>query len=183
MMKKMTTTKERLKRIAQAIENERMSSVTIANQVEEAWKQGVHDAIRQVRWRQGAVSKKLKPLYDELVTVLAAMAVRGEYELFSQLDSEWVSGPYVDAGEGEGITFEKAEVLNVNPIFAEYQEHLVKPEDWFSCGAPEEAMQILEKKSSEGLVGLANHPKHGWAILVTGNQPFILWAERNPLKP
>ena len=107
----MTTTKERLKQIAQAIENERMSSVTIQNQVEEAWKQGVHDAIRQVRWRQSAVSEKLKPLYDELVTVMAAMAVRGEYEMFSYLDSEWVGGPYVDAGEGEGITFEKAEVV------------------------------------------------------------------------
>lgn len=67
-------------------------------------------------------------------------------------------------------------------IFREYQEHMVNPGDWFTCGAPEEAMQILEKKSSEGLVGLANHPEHGWAVLVTGSQPFILWAERNPLK-
>lgn len=117
----MTTTKERLKRIAQAIENERMSSVTIANQVEEAWKQGVHDAIRQVRWRQSAVSKKLKPLYDELVTVMAAMAVRGEYELFSQLDSEIkrfiVDGKevgYCPPMDGE-ISYEPAEVIETIP--------------------------------------------------------------------
>jgi hypothetical protein len=128
------TTKERLKRIAQAIENERMSSVTINNQVEEAWKQGVHDAIRQVRWRQSAVLEKLKPLYDELVTVMAAMVVRGEFEMFSYLDSEWVGGPYVDAGEGEGITFEKAEVLDVREQCKHGNKmgYCRECEDWFN---------------------------------------------------
>lgn len=177
----MTTTKEKLKKIID-------SGWTPQAMVEEAWKEGVHDAIRQVRWRQGVVSKKLKPLYDELVTVMAAMAVRGEYELFSQLDSEWVSGPYVDAGEGEGITFEKAEVLDVrekddsgiNPIVFEYEKHMIPPEEWFTCGAPEEAMAILERKDAGGPIGLSKHPVHGWAVLACGQGPFILWAEKKP---
>ena len=59
-----------------------------------------------------------------------------------------------------------------------YEQYMIPPDDWDNCGAPDEALLILQEEKDNMSVGLAKHPEYGWAVLGTqGQGPAILWRK------
>lgn len=58
-----------------------------------------------------------------------------------------------------------------------YEQYMIPPEEWETCGAPPTALKILREEDGCGPIGLAKHPEYGWAVLACGQGPFIVWEE------
>ena len=72
--------------------------------------------------------------------------------------------------------------MTIHPMSLE--KYLIHPDEWETCGAPSEALDLAKDESSQGVpTGLVKHPEHGWFVLQTSGQgPYIIWSE-NALDP
>ncbi len=58
------------------------------------------------------------------------------------------------------------------------EQHLVPSVEWYTCGAPKEALELAKEESMCAPTGIAKHPEHGWFVIQsTGQGPYIIWQE------